>query len=71
MRDLLGTSNDTDLIDGTNLRAQTTVNAENLAVNDSSKDEKIKYLAARLPDRRVSILLLAFLVKAINLGDLA
>jgi hypothetical protein len=71
MRDLLGTSNDTDLIDGTDLRTQAAVNAENLTVNDSSKDEKIKYLAARLPDRRVSIFLLALLVKAINLGDLA
>ena len=68
--DLLSTGNDTNLIDRPNLRAQSTMNAENLAVNNSSKDEEVKNLAARLPDRGIPILLLAFLIETINLGNL-
>jgi hypothetical protein len=36
VRDLLGTGNDPDLVNRTNLRAQSTVHAEDLAINDSS-----------------------------------
>lgn len=71
MRDLLSTSNDTDLINGTNLGAQTTMNAENLSINDSGEDKEIENLAARLPNRCVTILLLTLLVETIDLSDLA
>jgi hypothetical protein len=70
VRDLLGASNNTNLIDGSNLRAQSTMNTENLTVNNSSQDEKIKNLAAGFPNRCISILLLALLVETVNLGDL-
>jgi len=45
MRNFLSTSDNTNLINSSDLRAQTTVNAKDLAVNDSSKDEEIKDLA--------------------------
>lgn len=50
MRNLLGTSDNTDLIDGTDLRAQTTMDTENLTINNGSKDKEIEDLAAGLPD---------------------
>jgi len=71
MRYLLSTSNNTDLVNGANLRAEATVNAQNLTVNDSSEDEEVKNLAARLPDRSVAVLLLTLLVEAVDLSNLA
>jgi hypothetical protein len=71
MRDLLGTSNDTDLINSANLRAQTTMNAENFTINNSGEDKEIENLTARLPDRCITVLLLAFLVETVDLSDLA
>jgi hypothetical protein len=71
VRNLLGASNDSNLVYSTDLRAQTTVNAQNLAINDSSEDKEIENLAARLPDRRVTVLLLALLVESIDLGNLS
>ncbi len=47
------------------------MDAENPAIYDSRQDEKIEDLATRLPDRRISVLLLTLLVKTVHLGDLA
>lgn len=44
---------------------------ENGAIYNSGKDEKIEDLATSFPYGGVAILLLALLVKAVNLGDLA
>jgi hypothetical protein len=71
MRNLLSTSNNTYLVDGANLRTEATVNAENLAIDDRSKDEKVKDLAAGLPDRGVAVLLLTLLIETVDLCDLA
>lgn len=71
MRNLLCTSYDTDLVDGANFRAETTMNTENLAVDDSSKDQEVEYLATGLPDRSVTVLLLTLLVETVDLSDLA
>jgi hypothetical protein len=71
MRNFLGPSNNTNLIDGTNLRAQTTVYAEDFTINNSSKDEEVEHLATRFPDRCITILLLALLIETIDLGYLA
>lgn len=43
---------------------------ENLAINDSRQGEEVKDLTAGLPDRGVSVFLLAFLVKSIYLSNL-
>ncbi len=71
MRNLLSTSDNANLVDSTDLRAQTTVDTKNLTVDDRSKDKKIENLAAGFPNGSVAILLLTLLVEAIDLGDLA
>lgn len=47
------------------------MDTEDLAINDSSKNEKIKNLTASLPNTSITILLDAFLIEAVDLGDLA
>ena len=68
--DLLGAGNDADLVDGADLGAQAAVNTQDGAVDNSGEDEKVKNLAACLPDRGVAVLLLAFFVETIYLRDL-
>lgn len=70
MRNLLGTGNDTDLIEGANLRAQATVYAKNFAVNDCSEDKEVEDLTACLPNRSVPIFLLALFVETVDLSNL-
>ena len=71
VRNLLGTSNDTDLVEGANLRTQATVDAEDLAVDDCTEHKEIKYLAAGFPNGCIAVLLLAFFVESVDLSDLA
>lgn len=71
VRNLLRTGNNADLVNGSNLRAQTAVHAEKLAVNDGGENEKVENVAACLPYGGVAVLLLAFLVEAVHLCDLA
>jgi hypothetical protein len=71
MRDLLGASDDANLIKRSDFGGETTVNTEYSAINDSSQGKEVEDLTARLPDRGVSIRLLAFFVKSVYLGDLA
>jgi hypothetical protein len=47
------------------------VHAEHGAVDDGGEDEEVEHLAAGLPDGGVAVFLLAFLVEAVDLGDLA
>ena len=47
------------------------MNAKDLAVYDCCKWKEVEDLATSFPDRRISILGLAFFVEAIDLGDLA
>lgn len=70
MRNFLSAGDNTDLIDGTDLRTQTTMNTENFTINNGSKNKEIEDLAARFPNRSIAILLLTLLVETINLGDL-
>jgi hypothetical protein len=65
MRNLLSPGDDADL--GT----QSTVNTQHGAVDNGGQDEKVKHLTASLPHGSIAVLLLAFLVEAIYLGDLA
>lgn len=71
VRDLLGASYDADLIDSSDFGAETAVNAENLAVDNGSENKEVKNLAARLPNGRISILLLALFIESVDLGNLA
>jgi hypothetical protein len=70
MRNLLRAGYDTDLVDGTDLRAQPSVHTKNLSIDDGSEDQEVKDVAAGLPHGGVAVLLLAFFVEAIHLGDL-
>ena len=54
-----------------NLRAQPTVDAQCGTVNEGAKSEIVKDLSARSPYIRGVVLLHAFVVKAVDLGDLS
>lgn len=71
VRNLLCTSNHADLVQSPDLRAQSTVDTQDLAVNDGAQGHEIEDLAAGLPYRRTSVFLEAFFVKPIHLCDLA
>ena len=71
MGDLLGARYDADLVQGADLGRQAAVDTEHLAVDDGGEGEEVEDLAARLPHRGVAILLLALLVEAVDLCDLA
>lgn len=71
VRDLLGASDDADLVEGADLGAQAAVHAEHFAVDDGGEDEEVEDLAASFPDGGVAVFLLALLVEAVDLGDLA
>ncbi len=71
MRNLLGPSHDANLIQGPNLRTQSTMHAQYFPINDRSQSEEVEDLATRLPHRGVTVFLLAFFVEAVDLGDLS
>ena len=70
VRNLLCSRYYSDLIKSPDLRGQSTVDAENLAIDNGGESEKVEDLAARLPDRGIAVLSLAFFVETIHLGDL-
>ena len=70
VRDLLSASDDTNLINGADFGAKTTVNTENLSIDDCGEDHEVEDLATGLPDGSITVLLVAFFVEAIDLGDL-
>ena len=69
--DLLGAGDDTDLVDGADLRAQAAVHAEDGPVDDGGQHEEVEDLAAGLPDRGVAVFLLALFVEPVHLCYLA
>ena len=71
VRDLLSSCNDAYLVKGTDFRTQTTVDAEHFAINYRAEDQEIEDLATCFPHRSITILLLAFFVKAVDLCNLA
>jgi hypothetical protein len=60
---------DLDLIDAMNAGRQTTVDAENLVVNDAGKGEVVEHVGEVVPDSSVAVLAAALCVKAVGLGD--
>lgn len=71
MRDLLGTSHHTHLIEGADLGTQSTVDTQNLAVDDGAQRHEIENLAAGLPHGCTPVLLETFLVETVYLSDLS
>lgn len=60
----------TDLVDGLQVRAESTVDTEDTSVDDSGECEIIKDLTAPSPYVGAAVLAHALVVKAIHLGDL-
>ncbi len=46
---LLSSSNDTDLVEGADLRTQAAMDAENLAIDDCTEDEEVEDLTTGFP----------------------
>jgi hypothetical protein len=61
----------TDLVDGLDIRREATVDAEDLALDDCRKGKVIEYIGDVLPDVAVSILSLAFVKESVELGGLS
>jgi hypothetical protein len=71
MRDLLSPRNDSDLVDGPDLGAQPSMDAEHRTVDNGCKHQEIKYLTASFPDRGISVFLLTLFIESVDLGDLS
>lgn len=67
----LGSGDDTDLIQGPDFRTQSSVNAQNPAINNSTEGHKIEHLTTSLPYGSIPILLQTFFVKTVDLCDLS
>lgn len=67
----LGSRNHANLIYGSDLGTETTVNTEDGAIHNSGENKEVKHLTAGFPDGGVTVLLLTLLVEPINLGDLS
>ena len=67
---LLGTSNDSNLVNSADLRAEAAVHTENSPVDDGSKCHKVKDLGTSFPHRGVAVFLVTLFVESVNLGDL-
>jgi hypothetical protein len=71
MWDFLGSRYNADLVQCADLGRQSSVYAENLAVNNGCEGEEVEDLTTRLPDRCISVLCLTLLVETVNLSDLS
>ena len=67
----LRSCNDTDLVQCSDLWAEAAVYAKNFTVDDGAKGHEVKDLTARFPDGCIAVLLDAFFVESVNLGDLS
>jgi hypothetical protein len=70
MWDFLCSGNHSYLIQSADFRRKSTMHTEYFAIDDGSQGKKVEDLATAFPDGGVAILLLTFLVEAIDLGDL-
>jgi len=71
MRHLLYPIQSTDIIECVNGWRKTTVQTENLILNESGEGEEVEEIGEVFPDICVTILAQALVVKAVNLCDLA
>lgn len=63
--------NCSDLINGLNLRTQSSVNTECLSINHGSNGKVVKNIGAVFPGVGVSIFSINLIVEAIDCGDLS
>ena len=71
MRYLLDPVQTSNVVKGVNTRAQPSVQAKDLVVNQSGEREVVEEIGKVLPYVRVAVLAQALVIEAVNLGDLA
>ena len=71
MRHLNSSVNGSNLIDSLDLRAETTMNAENLAINNSTNGQVVEDFSTVLPGIGVTIFPVDFVIESIHCGDLS
>lgn len=71
MRNLHTPVDQANLVEGLDLGRETTMDAEDLALNDSTNAEVIENLSAVLPGVDVTILAHSLLIKTVDAGDAA
>ena len=59
-----------DVVQGINTRAQTTMEAEDLILDEGGQRQKVEEVGEVLPDVRIAIFSKALIVEAVNLSDL-
>lgn len=69
--DLPETVDDLDLINAMDAGRQTTVDAEDLVIDDAGEGEVVKHVGEVVPDSGVAVLAAAFGVEAVGLGNTA
>lgn len=70
MRDLLSPSNDSNLVESSDLGGESAVYAEDFTVHECCQRQEIEDLAGSFPYRGVAVLLLALFIEPVDLGDL-
>lgn len=71
VRDLPEAVDDLDLINAMDAGRQTTVDAEDLVVDDAGEGEVVEHVGEMVPDSSIAVLATAFGVEAVGLGDTA
>lgn len=71
MGHLLDSVKSADVVKGINTRRETTVETEDLVVNEGCEGEVVEEVGKVLPDIGVAVFAQAFVVEAVDLGDLA
>ena len=70
MWNFLVSVDETDMVEGSDVRRQTAVDAKDLSVNESGNGQKVEHTTAVLPRVGVAVFCLALVVKPVHLGDL-
>ena len=71
MRDFNFSINGSNLIDGFDFRAETSMYAKDFIINDCSKRKIVKNFGAVLPRIGISILLVDLIIEAVDCSDLS
>jgi hypothetical protein len=69
VRNLSEAVDDLDLINAMNAGRQTTVDAEDLVVDDAGEGEVVEHVGKVVPDSSVAVLAAALCIEAVGLGD--
>lgn len=70
MRDLLDSVQSSDVIQRVDAGRQTTVEAEDLVVDEGGEGEVVEHICKVLPDVGIAVLAQALVVETVDLGDL-